>query len=300
MAKPRQAWLLDDQIRHNRKVTTRLFMVLFLILFAIVFGVGYALGYPPLVTGPFALIFGLIYLASASSFSVDMILRSAGARKPNPNKREEKLFMYSVEEMAIAAGIPTPRAFVQDRNDINAFATGRKPEEGVICITTGALKLLTKEEMEGVIAHEMAHIKNEDIRVGTYAVALIGLIAMIGEIVFWSVFMGRGNNRNSNPVMIVVAIALAILAPILSRMVYMAINRRREYLADATGAKLTRNPEGLASALQKISGMEPEPSHGDRTVASLYLANPFKRVRKESIWSTHPPIDERIARLRRM
>lgn len=298
MAKPREAWLLDDQIRHNRKVTTRLFLVLFLILFVVVFGVGYALGYPPIMTGPAALIFGLFYLWSASSFSVDMILRASKARPANPKVRAEQRYLYAVEEMAIAAGIPTPRAYVQDRPDINAFATGRKPEDGVICITTGALQQLTNEEMQGVIAHEMAHIKNEDIKVGTYAVALIGIIAMIGEMVFYAVFFGR--NRNQNPIVIPIAIALAILAPILSRMVYMAINRRREYLADATGAKLTRNPEGLASALQKISGMDPEPSHGDRTVASLYLANPFKRVRKESLFSTHPPIDERIARLKRM
>jgi heat shock protein HtpX len=299
MAKPREIWLLDDQIRHNKKVTVRLFVILFLILFAVVFGIGFALGYPPVVTGPAALIFGLIYLKMASRFSVDMILKSARARAPNPAIREEKLYMYAVQEMAIAAGIPEPRAFVQDSSDINAFAAGRKIEEGVICVTTGALEQLDKAEMQGVIAHEMSHIKNEDIRVGTYAVALIGIIAMMSEIVIRSLFFSRGN-RNVHPAAMLVAILLIILAPILSRMTYMAINRRREYLADATGAKLTRNPDALASALEKISGREPAGHRGEKTVASLYLANPFKRTRKASLFATHPPIDERIKRLRQM
>lgn len=293
------AMLIDDQIRRNRRSTVKLFIVMFIILWALVASVGYVfIGSIPLTAG-FALIFGLIYLWSASSFSVTAVLKAARAKELDLRIREHKMLDYAVEEMAIAAQIPKPKVYIQESNDINAFATGRKPEEGVICVTTGALKLLNKEELQGVIAHEMAHIKNEDIKVATYAIALIGIIAMIAEMVWYSMFFGRrGGNDKAGGIMIVIAIALMILAPILSRLTYMAINRRREYLADASGAEFTRNPEGLASALQKISGTEPEPHHGDRTVASLYLANPFKRTRKESIWSTHPPIDERIRRLR--
>ncbi len=292
---------LDEQIRRNKRATLRLFMVMFVILWALVWAIGYILGYPPILTGGFALVFGLVYLASASSFSVDMILKAARARPADPKVREEKLLIYKVEEIAIAAGIPPPKVYVQDSRDINAFATGRKPEEGVIAVTKGAMALLSQEEMEGVLAHEIAHIQNSDIRIQTYAIALIGIIAMIGEMVWWSLIMGGrgGGKRDMHPALIIVAIALIIIAPLLSRLTYMAISRNREYLADSTGAYLTRNPEGLASALEKIAGTEPEDHHGgDRTVASLYLANPFKRVRRQSLWSTHPPIEDRIRRLR--
>lgn len=297
--------LLEDQIRHNKRVTVNLFLILFLILFAIVFGVGWYLGHPPWVTAPIALIGGLLYLMMASSFSISAILASARARPANPNVREEKLLVYAVEEMAIASGLPPPKVYVQEDDDINAFATGKNPKESIICVTTGALRALDREELQGVIAHEMSHIRNYDIRVTTYAIALIGLIAMAAEIMVRSVFFGgsrhgRRGESGGHPILIVVVIALIILAPILSRLVYFAVSRRREYLADASGAQLTRNPEGLARALEKIGGRQPEPSHGDRTVASLYLDNPFRRGVKESAFSTHPPIAERVRRLRQM
>lgn len=289
---------LAEQVRRNKAATARLFLILFLILFAMVFAIGYALGYPPIITAPAALIFGLIYLAMASSFSVQTVLKAARARAPDMEVPEERRLVEVVEEMAIAARIPMPKVYVQESNDINAFATGRKPEEGVICATTGALRDLTREELQGVIGHEVGHIRNYDIRITTYAIALIGVIAMIGEIVWRALFFGGGRKKDVHPAMILVAIALAILAPLLSRMVYLAISRSREYLADTTGAELTRNPEALASALEKILHDKPEPHHGDRTVASLYFANPFKRKHANSLWSSHPPLEERISRLR--
>ncbi len=299
-------WMLEDQIQHNKRATVRLFLIMFILLWGVAFSIGVLLGYPPIVTGGFALVFGVVYLLTAGGFSVDAVLKAARARAVNPMVREERILVQVVEEMALAAGIPKPRVFVQDSRDINAFATGRTPDEGVICVTTGALAKLNREELQGVIAHEMAHIKNYDIRIATYAIAIIGIIAMIGEMLWWSLFFGgRGGNRQGDArvqiILFVVALVLIILAPIISRLTYLAISRKREYLADATGAQLTRNPEGLASALAKIGASEPEDHHGgDRTVASLYLANPFKRVRKESLMATHPPIDERIRRLRAM
>ncbi len=299
----REAWLLDEQIRHNKRATTRLFVVMFIILWGLAWAVGYLLGYPPIISGGFALIFGVFYIVTAGGFSVEAILRAARARPVNPADPLERRLIHVVEEMSIAAGIPAPKVYVQESRDINAFATGRTPDEGVVAVTRGALEQLDREELQGVIAHELGHIRNYDIRIQTYAIALIGIIAMIGEMVWWSLFFGgrRGGDRNMHPALIVVAIALIILAPLLSRLTYMAISRQREYLADATGAHLTRNPEGLARALAKIGASEPEDHHGgDKTVASLYFANPFKRVRKESLWATHPPIDERIRRLRQM
>lgn len=304
-----EKWMLEDQIQHNKRATFWLFLVVFLILWGLVMAVGFLLGYPPIIMGPFALVFGLIYLAMASGFSVDAILRSARAEPADPRDPQQRRLIHVVEEMAIAAGIPQPKVYVTPSKDINAFATGRKPEEGVMAVTQGALDALDREELQGVVAHELSHIKNYDIRVQTYAIALIGIIAMIAEIVWWSMIFGggrgMGRGRNMDPrVMIalfLLALAFIILAPLLSRMVYMAISRQREYLADASGAHMTRNPEGLARALEKIAGTPIQEKHrGDRTVASLYLANPLKRVKKASAWSTHPPLEERVKRLRQM
>ena len=300
----RENWLLDDQIRHNKRATTLLFLVVFGILWALVFAVGVVLGYPPILTGGFAIVFGVVYLMMASGFSVEAILKASRAEPADPRKREEKLLLYKVEELSIAAGIPRPKVYVTPSVDINAFATGKDPDHGVIAVTRGALERLDAEELEGVLAHELSHIKNMDIRIQTYAIALIGIIAMIGEMLWWSMlFGGTGRSRQGDGrvqiVLFLVAIVFIILAPLLSRLTYMAISRRREYLADASGAHITRNPEGLARALEKIAGSEPQEKHrGDRTVASLYLANPLKRTRKASLWASHPPIDERIARLR--
>jgi len=231
------------------------------------------------------------------------VLAAARARPANPNVREEKLLIYAVEEMSVAAGIsPPPKVYVQEDDDINAFATGRNPKESIVCATTGALRNLNNEELQGVIGHELSHIRNQDIKVTTYAIALIGLIAILAEIVLRSMFWGRGNRGGKegggNIILLVVMVVFIILAPLISRLVYLAISRQREYLADASGAELTRNPEGLASALAKIGNTQPQPNKGDRTVSSLYFDNPFRRLNANSVWSTHPPIDKRIARLR--
>ena len=297
------AVLLDEQIRRNRRATATLFVVVFLVLVALIFAMGVLLGYPPVVTGPLAVVIALVYFLIASSSGVSAVLAAARARPANPNVREERLLIYAVEEMAIAAGLPPPKVYVQEDDDINAFAAGRNPKEAVVCATTGALRALNQEELQGVIAHELSHIKNQDIKVATYAIALIGLIAMLAEIAVRGMFFGghrRSNDRGGggNIVVFLLALALVILAPILSRLVYFAIQRRREYLADASGAELSRNPEGLASALEKIAARQPTPAHGDRTVAALYMDNPFRRGRRASVWSTHPPLDERIRRLR--
>jgi heat shock protein HtpX len=299
--------MLDDQIRRNKNATVRLFFVVFLIVALLVLVVGYVFLGSILLSAVLALVIGGIYLAIASASGTAAILRSARARPANPAVREEKLLLYKVEELAIAAQIPVPKVYVQEDDDINAFATGKDPEHGIVCVTTTALRELDQEELEGVLAHELAHIKNYDIRVTLYAIALIGLIAMLAEIVFRSLFFGggrRGGGKEGGAAMLViflVAIVFMILAPILSKMVYFAISRKREFLADATGAHLSRNPDGLARALEKIGARQPRPHHGDKTVASLYFDNPFRKLgRRErgSLFSSHPPIEERVRRLR--
>jgi len=300
-----KSMLLEDQIRHNKLITVLICLFMLLLLFGVIFAIGYILGAPPLFTFPLALIIAVVYVLITYSFSVQSVIAAAHARPANPNIREEKLLTFKVEEMAIAAGLPKPTVYVQDSRDINAFATGRHPDEAIICATTGALTQLNSEELEGVIGHEMSHILDHDILVMTVTVGVVGAIALIAEIVIRMVFWGgvgrsRDDRGGGGIILIVLAVVFIVLAPLFSRLTYLAISRRREYLADAQGARLTRNPEGLASALEKIKADLPDDPKGSKTVAPLYISNPFKRALRDSIWSTHPPLDERIRRLRAM
>ena len=300
-----QPRLIEDHIRKNKFDTLVICMFMVILLFSVIFAIGFILGAPPILTIMLALPIALFYIFITYSFSVQSVISAAGARPVNPQNREEKLLSFKVEEMALAAGLPMPKVYVQDSKDINAFATGHKPEDAVICATTGALQQLNSEELEGVIGHEMSHIRNRDILVMTVTVGVVGAIALIAEIALRMMFFtgaGRSSDRKGggNIIILVIAIIFIILAPIFSRLTYLAISRRREYLADADGAYLTRNPEGLAKALEKIKGDLPDDPKGSKTVAPLYIANPYKRALRDSIWSTHPPLDERIRRLRSM
>lgn len=300
----KQPRLVEDHIRKNKRDTVVICMLMVVLLFSLIFAIGYLLGAPPVLVMIIALPVALFYIFMTYSFSVQSVISAAKARPANPQNRPEKLLMYKVEEMSLAAGLPTPKVYVQDSRDINAFATGHKPEDSIICATTGALEQLNTAELEGVIAHEMSHIKNRDILVMTVTVGVVGAIALIAEIALRMLFFSGGKSGDrkggGNIIVLVIAIIFIILAPIFSRLTYLAISRKREYLADADGAYLTRNPEGLAKALEKIKGDVPDDPKGSKTVAPLYIANPFKRALRDSLWSTHPPIDERIRRLRAM
>jgi len=297
--------LVEDHIRRNKRLTAVVCTMMALLFVAVIFAVGYIL-FPQnfLIPLIFAIPIALVYVLATYSFSVRTVLSAAKARPAKPNVREEKLLINRVEEMSIAAGIPMPKVYVQDSDNINAFATGKKPEKSVICVTTGALRKLNQEELEGVIAHEMSHIKNHDILIATVTIGVVGAIALIAEILFYSMIFGgagRGRRSDGNAILMVVAILLIVLAPIFARLTYLAISRKREYLADSSGAYLTRNPNGLAQALGKIKEDHPKGKpKGSKTVAPLYISNPFKAQNISSIWSTHPPIDERIKRLRSM
>ena len=297
--------LVEDHIRRNKRLTVVVCTFMTLLFIAVIFAIGYIF-FPanPYIGLMFGLPIAVVYVLVTYSFSVKTVLSAAKARPANPNVREEKLLIHRVEEMSIAAGLPMPKVYVQDSDNINAFATGKKPEQAIICTTTGALRKLNQEELEGVIAHEMSHIKNHDILIATVTIGVVGAIALIAEILFYSFFWGgagRGRKSEGNAVLMIVAILLVILAPIFARLTYLAISRKREYLADSNGAYLTRNPGGLAKALAKIKQDHPRGKpKGSKTVAPLYISNPFKSASVSSIWSTHPPIDERIKRLRTM
>jgi heat shock protein HtpX len=296
--------LVEDHIRRNKRLTVVVCTLMALLFIVIILAFGYIYFRNIYISLIFALPIGIGYVLVTYSISVSSVIAAAKARPANPQIREEKLLIHRVEEMSIASGLPMPKVYVQDSENINAFATGKNPKEGVICVTTGALRKLNQEELEGVIAHEMSHIKNYDILIATVTIGVVGAIALIAEIVFWSMLWGGGRSRGrgeGNAILLVLAILLVILAPIFARLTYLTISRRREYLADSTGAYLTRNPEGLAKALEKIKGDHPTTKpKGSKTVAPLYISNPFKSASVSSIWSTHPPIDERIRRLRTM
>ena len=296
--------LVEDHIRKNKRLTIVVCAMMALLFTAVVLAFGYIFFRNIYISLIFAIPIAIGYVFVTYSISVKSVIAAAKARPANPNIREEKLLIHRVEEMSIAAGLPMPKVYVQDSDNINAFATGKKPEEAIICTTTGALRKLNQEELEGVISHEMSHIKNYDILIATVTIGVVGAISLIAEIVFWSMFWGGGRNRGrgeGNAIMMVIAILLIILAPIFARLTYLAISRRREYLADSTGAYLTRNPEGLAKALEKIKADHPRGKpKGSKTVAPLYISNPFKSTSASSIWSTHPSLDERVRRLRSM
>jgi heat shock protein HtpX len=209
-----------------------------------------------------------------------------------------------VENLCITAGLPTPKLYVIEDTAMNAFATGRDPEHGVICLTTGIIERLNKAELEGVIAHELSHIGNRDILLATVVVVMVGFIALLADwFRHWAFFDGGDDDDRPAQLripLIILALVLSILAPIAAMMMQLAISRKREFLADASGALLTRYPEGLASALEKISGDTEPLEAANRATAHLFIASPFKGERVARLFMTHPPIEERIAALRGM
>jgi len=296
-----------DEIRIN-KFKSWFLMFVFLLM---IVGIAYLAG---LLTGDYVLVPTMIVIAA---IIYTLIMYFAGANmilalskaKPVTKKEYPHLF-HTIEGLAIAAGVPTPKAYVIEDTALNAFATGRDPNNSAVAVTTGLLAKLNRQELEGVIAHEMAHIRNFDIRVMMLASVLVGIITLISDIMLRMFLFGGMHNRGGGQrdgratiILIVIGIVLAILAPIVAQLIKLAISRKREFMADAEGARLTRYPEGLASALEKIRG-DPDPvlDSANKATAHMYISSPF--VKKKSFWinlfSTHPPIDERIKRLRSM
>lgn len=239
------------------------------------------------------------------------ILRMMGAREIGP--QDDPVLYNVVDEMRLAAGLPMPRVYLINDTALNAFATGRDPEHGVVAVTTGLREKLTRDELQGVVAHEMAHIRHLDIRFAMLMATMVGLIVFACD-AFWRIVLrsGRsGGGRRSNGkgggaaiiIVLLIAVVLAIIAPLIARLIQMAYSREREYLADAGAVELTRNPEGLASALRRIAGdEEPLVEAANRGTAHMFIANPLSKMRRshqslDSVFASHPPIEKRIARI---
>lgn len=285
----------------NVRKTWYLMTSFFVMVIAIAYAMAFYLGDPSILY--IGVIFALVMNVGSYWFSDKLVLRMTNAR---PVTKAEAPELYNiVENLSITAGLPMPKVYVVDDPSPNAFATGRNPEHAVVAATTGLLAILDRNELEGVMAHELAHVGNRDMLVMTVAVVLAGFVAIVADF-FSRALMFDGGRENRHPAFLVVGIVGIILAPLAAQLMQMAISRKREYLADASAALLTRYPEGLASALEKISGAHRPMKSASHATAHLFIADPFAGG-KPSVWQrvgslfqTHPPAPDRIARLRSM
>ena len=295
-----------DQISSNKWKSFFLILIVVIILLSLGSVIGLALGPAYFIMVMFiTVIFTLIYVLVGYYQSDKITIASVGAKEAK--FEEYRQYHHTVEGLCLASGLPKPKLYIMEDDDINAFASGRDPKHAVICVTTAALEKLDKQELEGVLAHELSHVGNYDIRYMTLAAVLVGMIAMFSHIFLRSLFWGAGSktdskNGNAQIILIVIGLVLAILAPIFANLVQLAISRKREYTADATAVKLIRSPTGLIRALEKLK-KNPSTPHQKITkaVAPLFISDPFDHNRKSDSWlSTHPTLDNRIAILKRM
>lgn len=241
----------------------------------------------------------LVYAFITYYFSSKIALSMSGAKEIA--KRDAPELFRLVENLSIAAGLPMPKVYIIQDASPNAFATGRDPQHAVVAVTTGILEVLNKTELEGVLAHELSHVGNFDIRFMGMVTALVSVVAVISDLLLRLSFWGGGDDEDSgNPYMIVLGIVGAILAPIVATVIQLAVSRQREFLADSSGALLTRYPEGLASALEKIAANPKPMQHANSATAPLYISNPLKGRSLAGLFDTHPPTAERVKRLREM
>ncbi len=286
-----------SQIDSNKR-KTRILIALFC---SFIIGLGW-LGAYYLGFGYDAVILALILsivMTLVSYYKGDAIaLASSGAKEITAT---ENPYVYRmVENLAISQGMPMPRVHIIDSPALNAFATGRDPQHASVAVTTGLINALENEELEGVLAHEMAHIKNYDIRVMTIVIVLVGAVSLLADMFFRMNLLGgkRDSDSKAGGILMIVGVVLLILSPIIAELIKLAISRKREYLADASGALMTRYPEGLARALEKIQHSDVPLKNANSATAHLFISNPFKGKMFANMFSTHPPIEERIKRLR--
>ncbi|RXX22601.1 zinc metalloprotease HtpX [Streptococcus oralis] len=299
--------MLFDQITSNKRKTWILLLVFFLLLAL----VGYAVGYLFMRSGLggmiIALIIGLIYALTMIFQSTEIVMSTNGAREVDEQTAPD--LYHVVEDMAMVAQIPMPRVFIIEDSSLNAFATGSNPQNAAVAATSGLLAIMNREELEAVMGHEVSHIRNYDIRISTIAVALASAITMLssmaGRMMWWG---GAGRRRSDNDrdgngleiIMLVISLLAIVLAPLAATLVQLAISRQREFLADASSVELTRNPQGMINALRKLDNSEPMHHHVDDASSALYINDPKKGGGLQKLFYTHPPISERIERLKQM
>jgi len=295
-----------EQVDRNKRRSAIIIAGFIIFVVGFIWVIGKILGSDPSLI-IFAAIFSLLS-SITSYFWGDKIILSLSRAKP-ASKEEYFDFYTAAENLAIAAQIPTPKLYVIESPAMNAFATGRDPEHAVVCATTGLLEKLNKSELEAVIAHEISHIVNYDIRLMTIVAVLVGMITLLSD---WLMRMGQLGSRSDddedrqvNPVVLVIGLLMVILAPIAAKLIQLAISRQREFLADASAVKLTRQPQALISALEKLAHYNQPLLQANPATAHLYIVNPFTGMKRglrrfATLFSTHPPIEERIENLKKM
>ncbi len=294
-----------SQIDSNKRKTTLLITIFLVFIIGLGWFIGIYMNQGYEITILAVVVSVLMTLLSY--FQGDKIaLTSTGAKEIQ--KGDNPYVYRMVENLCLTAGVPVPKVYIINSPALNAFATGRDPEHASIALTTGIISALENEELEGVIAHELSHVKNYDIRVMTIVVVLVGAIALLSNWFFRARmfgFQGKGDNNRGGggqlqAIIMIVGVALLILSPFIAELIKLAISRKREYLADASGALLTRYPEGLARALEKISQSNTPLQTASAATAHLFISNPFKKQNFTAIFSTHPPVEDRINKLRGM
>ena len=298
--------MLFDQIASNKRRTWVLLIAFFALLAIIGAAVGYLWLDSTLGGVIIAFIIGGIYAFSMIFQSTEVVMSMNGARQVT--EAEAPDLYHVVEDMAMVAQVPMPRVYIVEDSSPNAFATGSKPENAAVAATTGLLNLMNREELEAVIGHEVSHIRNYDIRISTIAVALASAVTMLSSLAGRMMWFGGGSRRrdsrdNDNGLgilMLILSLIAIILAPLAATLVQLAISRQREFLADASSVELTRNPQGMINALQKLDGSEPMHRKVDDASAALYINDPKKPGGLQKLFHTHPPISERIERLKNM
>ena len=287
-----------NQIASNKRKSVLLIAVVFIVLIILVAVIGMALQADIFFILIIATIISIFYVWIGYFASDKIALASVNAQQADI--RQYKQFHDLVEGLCLASGLPKPKLYVMNDPNINAFASGRDPKHAVICVTTGALEKLDKQELEGVLSHELSHIANYYIRFMTLVAVLVGMIAIISQIFLRSLwFKGDRDNDKGGIILLVIGIILAIIAPIVVQLVQLAISRKREYTADASAVKLIRSQTGLIRALKKIKSEHSPPSKVNKAVAPLFFGDPFKR-NLDNLMSTHPPLEKRIAILEKM
>lgn len=298
--------MLYQQIARNKR-KTGLIMVLFVVILTLVgAGLGYLFGNGPVIGILIALVGSLIYLLIMWQNPANMVMSLNNATEVH--EKDNPQLWHIIEDMSMVARVPMPRVFIIPDPSPNAFATGRDPEHSAVAVTQGILDLMDREELEGVLGHELSHIRNYDILLSTISVVLVGVISFISGIASRYIWFAGGSrddrdDREANPLemifKIIAIVFVLILGPISASLAQMALSRNREYLADASSVELTRNPQGLISALKKIENSQPM-RQADRSSAGLYIENPFHNRGLSHLFDTHPPTKDRIARLEKM
>ncbi len=283
-------------IAANKRNTLLIMAVFVGIITALGWVVSYVLGADTSITWWVlggALIYALIQYFAAGQLAVAMTGAKQIEKKDNPR------LYRTVENLSITLGMPMPKVYIIEDQAPNAFATGRNPEHAIVAATTGLLEIMNDRELDAVMAHEMGHVQNYDIRVSMIAFGLVSAIGILSDIVLRTLFWGGGRrDSNANPIVMIVGIIVIILAPIIAAIVQMAVSRQREYLADATGAMTTRDSEGMANALEKLQQYGKPMRHQHSATAQLFISNPLKPGFFANLFSSHPPLEERIKRLR--